>query len=338
MNARLTPEHEALAVAPLRVAYQSEPMAQTLTRIDALAAIAFHTRDPVPEDPRALHLALAGGQAPPLEVWQAEGPVRAGRSGRVRHAASADWQFCALELDEAAFDGDIAATTEAAYSELAQFQQHSGHRHLIRIWNYLDAITQGEGDAERYRQFCIGRARGLGARDDCFPAATAIGRRDGRRSLQVYWLSSRVPGLSIENPRQVSAFRYPRCYGPQPPSFSRGCVVAAAGGAQLFISGTAAVVGHESRHPGRLREQLLETVGNLEALLAAAAQRHPELGDRFGTGTILKVYLREPEATQEAEALLRERLPAGVALLLLEADICRADLLIEIDGIHRGVA
>jgi chorismate lyase/3-hydroxybenzoate synthase len=31
------------------------------------------------------------------------------------------------------------------------------------MWNYLDAINENDGDEERYRQFCLGRARGLGA-------------------------------------------------------------------------------------------------------------------------------------------------------------------------------
>ena len=46
------------------------------------------------------------------------------------------------------------------------------------MWNYLDAINEGDGDAERYRQFCVGRARGLGRPNGKrLPAATAIGRQ-----------------------------------------------------------------------------------------------------------------------------------------------------------------
>src|SRR3546814_1451833 len=90
--------------------------------------------------------------------------------------------------------------------------------HLLRVWNYLDAITFGDGDAERYREFCVGRARGLGDFDThALPAATAIGRCDDARVVQVYWLAARTPGTPVENPRQVSAYRYPRQYGPQQP-------------------------------------------------------------------------------------------------------------------------
>src|SRR3546814_12443298 len=86
----------------------------------------------------------------------------------------------------------------------------------------FDAITFGDGDAERYREFCVGRARGLGDFDThALPAATAIGRCDDARVVQVYWLAARTPGMPVENPRQVSAYRYPRQYGPQQPSFAR---------------------------------------------------------------------------------------------------------------------
>src|SRR3546814_7749099 len=58
--------------------------------------------------------------------------------------------------------------------------------HLLRVWNYLDAITFGDGDAERYREFCVGRARGLGDFDtNALPAATAIGRCDAAPVVQV---------------------------------------------------------------------------------------------------------------------------------------------------------
>ena len=49
---------------------------------------------------------------------------------------------------------------------------------------------------------------------DRYPAATAIGRRDGVRVLQIYALTARCAGVQVENPRQVNAWLYPRQYGP----------------------------------------------------------------------------------------------------------------------------
>ncbi len=107
-------------------------------------------------------------------------------------------------------------------------------------------------------------------RDERFPAATCIGRRDGDPMVQVYWLAGRAPGLPLENPRQVSAYRYPREYGPTPPSFSRAML---ASDRLVMISGTASIVGHASRHRGNVRAQLDETFTNLANVLQRAAGR-----------------------------------------------------------------
>ncbi len=81
--------------------------------------------------------------------------------------------------------------------------------------------------------------------DPSWPAATSIGRQDDDRVLQVYWLAGNEPGRALENPRQMSAFHYPRQYGPSAPTFSRAMQV----GGGLLISGTASVRGHASHHP-----------------------------------------------------------------------------------------
>ena len=209
-----------------------------------------------------------------------------------------------------------------------------GYPHLLRTWNYLDGITYGDGDAERYRRFCIGRARGIGdVNPDTLPAATAIGRVDGARRLQVYWLAARTPGTPLENPRQVSAYRYPRQHGPQPPSFARAMLPASAA-MPLLLSGTAAVVGHESRHAESVAAQLDETLINLDSLLGAAHARRPALPAHFGPHTRLKVYVRDREQLAEVAALLRARLDPAVPRLVLHAAICRRELRLEIDGTH----
>jgi chorismate lyase/3-hydroxybenzoate synthase len=164
--------------------------------------------------------------------------------------------------------------------------------------------------------------------EDGFPAATAIGVRNGRRVLQVYWLAARARGAALENPRQTSAWRYPRQYGPSAPTFARA-MRAPTRSPQLYISGTAAIVGHASHHRDDLPAQLDETLANFASLLEAAGI--PPAA-RFGTHSVIKGYVRSDAAA--AAARLRERLPATTPVLLLHGDICRRELLIEIDGIQ----
>ena len=265
----------------------------------------------------------------PLEVWRVPGVVRRGRRDGVDYAEADGLQWFCVEVAER--DRDLRSAACEAYACLRRFLAGSDHRYPLRIWNTIAAITDGEGDAERYRQFCIGRSEGMGPDWGPFPAATAVGSH-GRARLQVYGLAAREPGLPVENPRQVSAWRYPRQYGPQPPSFARA-MLAGDPRLPLLLSGTASVVGHASAHAGDVLAQLAETCANLERLLASAREARPGLPPRFGAGSTLKVYLRDPAQAAQVRAQLVQRFP-GAGLLLLEAEVCRRELLLEIDGFH----
>ncbi len=292
-------------------------------------------------DPRYLHVALEPYQgAAPYEVWRGHGPVRSGRDDGVAWASDEQLAFGVIEVGEADYacasdpTGIVGAATQA-YRRLRAFQQGSATPHLLRIWNYLDGITQGEGDVERYRQFCIGRARGLGDFEPTLlPAATAIGRCDEARVLQIYWLAAHAPGTPLENPRQLEAWRYPREYGPQPPSFARAMLPPTVDQAPLLLSGTASVVGHATRHVGLLLGQLDETFANLDALICAARLREPHLPPTLDTSSRLKVYVRDRDDLPVVAAALEQRLGTRIPYILLHAAICRRDLALEIDGVH----
>ncbi|MGV8960230.1 MAG: pteridine-dependent deoxygenase [Stenotrophomonas sp.] len=304
-----------------------------------LAIFGFHAGDhaPVCDDPRYLQVGLQAHGAPQLEVWRSRSTVNCGRDANgLAWASDGTLMFGSLQIDEAAAGGILEASQQAYAQLLAALPQH-GYPHLLRIWNYLDAITEGEDDQERYRQFCIGRARGIGTFDPTtLPAATAIGRVDGVRVLQVYWLAARAPGIPLENPRQVSAYRYPRQYGPQPPSFARAMLAAPGSDLPLLLSGTASVVGHHTLHADCTTRQLEETFANFDALIGAARRHAPGLPPQFGAGSRLKVYVRDGAEMAQVEQQLAHHLGPQVPRLLLHATVCRRDLRVEIDGVHGG--
>lgn len=298
-----------------------------------LAAFGFGSDAPRNDDPRYLRVPLQPYIGAPLEVWRANGPVTCGRDGAIAWSTDGHLSFGAINVEEGEIG--IEAAAESAYAQAIKFVGASGTPQLLRIWNYLDAITLGEGDAERYRQFCAGRARGLGDFDASrLPAATAIGRCDNRRVVQVYWLAARTSGTPVENPRQVSAYCYPRQYGKQSPSFARAMLPPPGGNMPLLLSGTASVVGHASQHEGELLAQLEETFANFDALLQAARKRMPALPKAFGPGTRLKVYVRDVNDMPLVAEALEQRFGDRVPRILLHAAICRRELSVEIDGVH----
>jgi chorismate lyase/3-hydroxybenzoate synthase len=311
--------------APLRVVYRPAGARGTdlSGSMPVLTAVRFGASGTAPEAPLCIDVGLDPLLGPPVvELWPAQGEVRTGH-GIVRYAHDDHYLFAVIEEDERAHGG-VLPTAEVVYAAIREFQHRSPFPHLLRMWNYMDQINEGAGDMERYRQFCVGRGRGLGnAYGGPYPAATAIGRQRGDHLLQVFWLAGRIPGTAVENPRQVSAYQYPRVHGSVSPTFSRAT---RAPDGTVLVSGTASIVGHISRHHDDAMEQLEETVRNLQALPTQAASKQPDL---------LKVYVRDPALAQPVAQRLRELYPQSEAIFVV-ADVCRKELLIEIEAIrHR---
>lgn len=329
----LTPPQSQPGMAPFDVAYCGGPLQSLLANQRLLAVFGFGASAPATHtDPRYLHVALPSPGQAAFECWHVDREVRSGSDGGVAWSCDGRLQFGALEIAES---GDLEAATAVAYARLHAWLAESGYPHPLRIWNYMDAITEGDGDRERYRRFCVGRARGI-ARALApaeLPAATAIGHPQRTGRLQLYWLAAQVPGTPVENPRQLAAWRYPRQYGPQPPGFARA-MLPADPAMPLLVSGTAAIVGHASRHGASLEAQLDEVLANLDSLVAAARRQRPGLASRPGRASPLKVYVRDGDALPRVAAALAQCLPAEVPRILLHGHVCRRELAVEIDGTH----
>jgi chorismate lyase / 3-hydroxybenzoate synthase len=315
-------------MGPLRaphVSYRMDDAAALLAEPCTLAVFGFGASAAGNDDPRWLRVPLDAFDAPaPCELWQVDEPVQHGRQDALRWSAGGGWLFAALELDEREHGGPAGAAC-VAYARLRNFIRSRDEQQVLRIWNYQGAINEGGGDIERYKLFCDGRAEGCG---DWFahgyPAATAIGHHGDPHLLQVYLLATTRTGTAVENPRQVSAWRYPRQYGRTSPGFARAMLLPAQDA--LAISGTAAVVGHASAHEGDTAAQLDEILVNLEALLASAG-----MPAGFDTHAPLKAYVRHGADAAQVHEKLQQRLP-GVPVLLLHGDVCRSELLVELDG------
>ena len=329
------PEPLSHAAATLAVEYRHDPLDAMLADPRLLAVFGFGDQAPAMHgDPRYLRVDLPVRGDAPFECWRVDNEVHHGRRDGIAWSEDGHLQFGALDVADAG-DGDIERAAEQAYARLQAWLAAGDYPHPLRIWNYLDAITAGEGDDERYRLFCVGRARGIGRAlgPAELPAATAIGHPRPSGKLQVYWLAAKTPGTPLENPRQVQAWRYPRQYGPQAPGFARALLPAAAS-MPLLLSGTAAVVGHASQHGDSLAAQLDETLANLDSLITTARTRRTTLAKQTGPHSHLKVYVRDAEALPQVARLLEACLPADVPRIILHGQVCRRELAVEIDGTH----
>ena len=265
------------------------------------------------------------------EIWESAEPIERVELHGVRAAHNQHVVFGALEIPEAA---GMETAGRHAYDRVFDAIDALGFPYLLRAWNYFPAINQLADGIERYRRFNVGRheafvahGRAIGAD---MPAASALGCRDG--PLTVYFIAGAARGRPVENPRQVSAYRYPERYGPRTPTFSRAMLIEPDGARALAISGTASIVGHETRHAGDAAEQIEETLANLRAVMDAGGYAVAPAA-AAGAGLLLKAYLRRAGDLSVVESAL-QRTFGKAEVIYLNADICRSDLLVEIEGLY----
>jgi chorismate lyase/3-hydroxybenzoate synthase len=321
----------------LRVSYQEQSADHWLDKDEDVFAVFEFGRTPLEStDSRHVPVALPQlGQTKRVEVWQCAGPIKTGRWDLLRFAQGEQLTMGHIALD-LRVHGDMRQASQKAYDILQSFLQQSPHQWPLKIWNYVPDINRGSGDDELYRRFCLGRAEAVlinpGDRPP-LPAATAIGAPASEHALQVYFLAASLPGLDVENPRQVSAWRYPRQYGPKSPLFSRGTILRLNGSQQFLISGTASIVGHQTHHENQVTSQVSESLRNVSSLLD---EGHRLMGDArasLDSDGILKVYIRNPDHLELIRQTLDVEAPAEIPRIYLQGDICRENLLTEIDGI-----
>lgn len=309
-----------------------------------LACRRLDTREP---DDRA-EPALLSPAAPLLEAWWGAGPALAEAplaQGAWRGRRCAGWALASASLDESAEPGGLQAATERLYRELFALldaEAAAGRPlHLLKVWNYFADINgsdpaDGQDGLERYRQFNVGRrqayAQARRSASAGVPAACALGTRGG--PLTVHVLAGPVPPVSVENPRQTRAYHYPSDYGPRSPIFARAALADLGGAEALLVSGTAAIVGHASLHPGRVDKQAAAMLDNLESVwLAAQIDAHAR---HRWADLALTVYLRHaadlPAVQEAVAARFGASSPAARGAVYVQADVCRAELLVEIEA------
>ena len=335
----------SVSTPPRTLAVSTEPLLFRRLRLGAneAAPLALGGRR-VGAGATSLHAALLAPEAAVFDAWTSAAPAESHRHGCVRYATDGHWLHGFAEIDDRALG--LQAASHLAYTDLFAVLAESACPNLLRVWNYLADINREADGSERYRQFNAGRQQAfIEARRSAFegsPAACALGTQDG--PLRVYFLAGRQAPLAIENPRQVSAYRYPNTYGARSPTFSRAALVDVGGGrSALFISGTASIVGHTTVHVGDVRRQTEESLLNIATVRQVATDRARAVFE--AGGLIYTVYVRDPANLAVVREVFEREVGAESSAardaVYLQADICRADLLVEIEAhgfAHTGVA
>lgn len=328
----------APAVPPLDVEQFAPPQDP---RSDTFLGAAIYGRAPQPcgEPCACVCMPTLPGMGETGFAWRAPGPFVDGSIAGLSYRFNRHLLFGAIAVQEQDFPSSEATSalelaTHAAYVRVFAAMSRARFRYLARCWNYLPRINFDGGGLERYRQFNIGRQDAFIASHRSHltgsPAACALGTGEG--ALVVYFIASHQRPVNIENPRQTSAYRYPKLYGPRAPTFSRASLLALPGCEVFFVSGTASIVGHESVHYGDVVAQTEEIIRNLEVLVEQANLK--SLRGAYAVRDLrLKVFVRHAADVPAVAGVLRQSLGEGVDAVYLLADVCREELLVEIEAV-----
>ena len=217
-----------------------------------------------------------------------------------------------------------------------------------RFWNYVPEIRKPATlGANRYQVFNAGRCEGYRdwfgeALPGRVPAASAVGHTEP--SLVIDLLAGRAPGVAVENPRQVPAYRYSQRWGSLPPCFSRAMALPVPFPEQrercALVSGTSSVVGENSRHPHDVHAQIRETCANLatlSAVLSDGAMRDSgeaaESKAALSRFRELRLYVVRDCDVDAVAMAFTSRFPGLERLEIAVADLCRDELLLEVEGV-----
>jgi chorismate lyase/3-hydroxybenzoate synthase len=233
----------------------------------------------------------------------------------------------------------LHAHVRDAYLEIAA-TLNAQQRHPLRFWNFVPRIHTPSGEGlDRYMVFNGGRFAACehwhGSRnafDHTLASASGVGVLG--EALAIHCLAADAAGEPVENPRQVPAYRYSRRYGPRPPCFARATrmLTPVEGAWWLLVAGTASIRGEETMHVGDIDAQMVETLDNLDALLEAAQVKRGQAGAPSRL-TSLRVYLVRPDDIGVVRQRLDQRYGPLADLEFAQAELCRTDLLVEIEGI-----
>ncbi len=240
----------------------------------------------------------------------------------------------------------IQQATVAAYDSIASQLAGLSANHAVRIWNFIPRILAPLGELpHRYMAFNAGRFavyttwyRTIDEVRRRAATASAVGHSG--EDLLVHCLAANRPGRSLENPRQIPSYGYSDRYGPMPPCFARATCLRFPGDRDVvLVGGTASVTGEDTIHSADLPAQVEEIFLNLAALVGCAEgvpvdacmNGHcSELLERFRN---LRVYVVRRRDVGQIRNIVERRFRSLDGVEYVHADLCRPDLLLEIEGV-----
>jgi hypothetical protein len=212
---------------------------------------------------------------------------------------------------------------------------------IVRQWNYIENILGFDGNEQRYQAF--NNVRSV-IYDDSFktkgyPAATGIGMNQGGTIIEFIAIrSDRLVTSAIDNPEQVSAHLYSKkvligdeCELKTTPKFERARFIKLFGKKIIFISGTASIRGEQTVGIDNPSEQTEVTINNIRQLYSKEILNKISIEKMVPKYGHARIYVKDRKDFAAIKKTFRTHF-GNLPVVYIVADICRPDLLVEIEG------
>lgn len=239
--------------------------------------------------------------------------------------------------------GFVAESAEASFEKLSALLERFGFTYddIFRQWNYVGHILEENvingKKVQNYQYFNDIRAVYYQRKQNRkqYPAATGIGMDFPGTCLDFVAVKA-APGVSVRNlpirsAVQTDAYRYQDhvlvgesvvLAAKNAPLFERGRCLLSENGGIAMISGTASIKGEETVDLNDIRRQTANTLRFIGDLL----EKTPSARCRRA-----RLYVKRGQDPQEAVRIFRQAYPEDCVCTAVFADICRNNLLIEIE-------
>jgi enamine deaminase RidA (YjgF/YER057c/UK114 family) len=252
------------------------------------------------------------------------GRLLAGRGFRMLHLP-----FIRGTNQAGALVGDAAAQADQMFTNVGLGLRAHGmeYRNVVRTWIYLSRLLEWYGEFNRVRTAHY-KPAGLGVEGGvAFPASTGIQchHDDEECLMDVLALVSDGPKNAAaipinHSPRQDQSFKYGS-------AFSRGMAIEIEGTRTVHISGTASIdAAGASIHVGDAEMQSLETLMCIAAILE-------EQGGSLENITSSTLFCKDRAAWDAWNRVTRLLKVPAFPKVCVQADVCRADLLVEMEAV-----
>ena len=252
-------------------------------------------------------------------------------------------------LGHGLFPGDTRKAAEAAFDVMREIleTEKMSFDHIVRQWNFVGNILEVKKEIQNYQTFNEVRSENYHKFRSVhsYPAATGVGMKYGGVKLDFCAVKAEedLKIIAIDNPDQIRPYDYSqqvlkgRPAGEkgvnQPPQFERAVFINYNMESTLFVSGTASIIGQDTIGIDDIERQTIVTLENINKLTDTKRIGHLTGNTDINAGSLilLRVYIKKQEDFPVVMTICKKHFP-GIPAIYIEADICRDNLLVEIEA------